>query len=394
MSLSPTGSVPMAKPEEVGFSADRLQRIHDAIQRRIDEGDIPGAVTLVSRKGRVVHFEAQGFMDIDAKQPMQKDSVFGLASMTKPITATAILMLMEQGKVRLSDPVSRFIPEFKNVTKVRVLAAGATREAPAGNRDQPNPNQDPGSELVPLSREITVRDLLTHTSDYEHRGDESRSPSAIGHAIEHLGNAGSSLLALPLDFQPGTRWAYSNWAGFDVLGRVVEVASGQPFDQFLKENILDPSGYEGYHRIQAVVRTRAYRASPGPTEELRTAWPRASLLLKPISSPARLTFLAPPDFRAQRRIPGDLPKMLANGGEFNGKRLLSPNTVELMRPNQVGDLFPGSGIFPPHGSGFGLSVAVVTDHALAGIPEAPSAGMEPLAANSWSVPKRTWLWSS
>jgi CubicO group peptidase (beta-lactamase class C family) len=357
----------MAKPEEVGFSADRMRRINDAIQRRIDEGAIPGAVTLVSRKGRVVHFEAQGFMDIDAKQPMQKDSVFGLASMTKPITATAILMLMEQGKLRLNDPISRFIPEFKNVNKVRVLAAGATREAPGGNRDQPNPNQDPGSELVPLTREITVRDLLTHTSGL--MSIAVTNPAAPPRSAMQSSTLATLVprFALPLDFQPGTRWAYSNWAGFDVLARVVEVASGKPYDQFLKENILDPldmkdTGFKPLADSRAPRFARPYRRTPNGLAKGEPPT-QTDFITSPtyFSGAAGLSSTAEDSWR--------FAQMLANGGEFNGKRLLSPNTVELMRSNQVGDLFPGSGIFPPHGSGFGLSVAVVTDHIMAGIPE-------------------------
>ena len=170
-----------------------------AIQRRITMRVLsPGAVTLVSRKGAVVHFEAQGFMDIDAKQPMQKDSVFGLASMTKPITATAILMLMEQGKLRLNDPVSRFIPEFKNVNKVRVFGSQALLSGSArGEQEDPaDQTQDPGSRAgAAQPRDNRSRSADTYLRADEHRGDESGSPATVGHAIEHLGNTGSSLRA-------------------------------------------------------------------------------------------------------------------------------------------------------------------------------------------------------
>src|SRR5438105_118830 len=144
----------VTKPEDVGLSSDRLKRINELIERRIAAGDISGAVTLVARRGRVAHFEAQGLANIDAKKPMTKDAVFRLASMSKPVTGVAIMMLVEEGKVRLTDPVSRYIPEFRGL-KVAVVqpsrgpaAAGAT----------------PQFYTVPADREITIRDLLSHVS--------------------------------------------------------------------------------------------------------------------------------------------------------------------------------------------------------------------------------------
>src|SRR5262245_28569986 len=149
-------TLPNAKPEEVGLSSERLQRIHQMLQRRIDAGDISGAVTLVARNGRVAHFETHGLMDMETKKPMAKDAIFRLASMTKPITGVAIMMMIEEGKVRLTDPVSKFIPEFKDM-KVAVARQG---NAPAGGRGGA-PSQ---FYTAPAEREITVRDLLTHTS--------------------------------------------------------------------------------------------------------------------------------------------------------------------------------------------------------------------------------------
>ena len=147
-------SIQATKPEEVGLSSERLQRIHQTIQRHIDAHDITGAVTLVARKGRIAHFEAHGVMDQESKKPMAKDGLFWIASMSKPITGVAILMLLEEGKVRLNDPVSKFIPEFKGM-KVAVMQdrpAGSTSSAP------------PAFYTVPATREITIQDLLTHVS--------------------------------------------------------------------------------------------------------------------------------------------------------------------------------------------------------------------------------------
>src|SRR4051794_33124760 len=197
--------LPDANPESVGVSKERLHRIDDLVRRNIDNHRIAGAVTLVGRKGKVVHFEAQGVIDLDSKKPMENDTLFRMASSTKPVTGVAIMMMIEEGKVRLNDPVSKFIPEFKGM-KVAV-------------------QREPESEiqLVPAEREITIRDLMTHTSGLASGGlGNRRAPR------EAMWPAGSDSLAtlvprlakIPLDFQPGTRWRYSGLAGIDTLGRV------------------------------------------------------------------------------------------------------------------------------------------------------------------------------
>src|SRR5437016_1493649 len=149
---------PRIKPEEVGVSSQRLQRIHELMQRHIDAKDFSGAVTLVARNGRIAHFEAQGLMDIETTKPMATNTMFRIMSMTKPVVGVAVLMLMEDGKVRLNDPISRFIPEFKDI-KVGVLQGNQPVPPSAGQRGAP-----PRFYTVPAEREITVKDLLTHTS--------------------------------------------------------------------------------------------------------------------------------------------------------------------------------------------------------------------------------------
>src|SRR5262245_6924673 len=162
LSLQGAGSVTTAKPEDVGLSPERLTRIHEAVQRHIDAGSVSGAVTLVARHGRIAHLEAHGLMDVESKRPMPKDGVFRLASMSKPITAVAVMMMVEEGKVRLSDPVSRFIPEFKSM-KVAVARpnarGGAAPAGPGGPAGRGGP--PPEVDLVSPTREITIRDLLT-----------------------------------------------------------------------------------------------------------------------------------------------------------------------------------------------------------------------------------------
>ena len=153
-----SATLPNTKPEEVGLSSERLQRISQLIQRRIDAGEISGAITAVARNGRIAHFEAKGLMDIETRKPMAKDAIFRIASMSKPITGVAIMMLVEEGKVRLTDPVSRFIPEFKDL-EVAVPRSSNAPPAAAGAR-----GAAPSFYTVPADREITIRDLLTHTS--------------------------------------------------------------------------------------------------------------------------------------------------------------------------------------------------------------------------------------
>ena len=233
------GVVPPGKPEDVGLSTDRLHRINDVVRSYIDSHQISGAVTMVSRRGRIAHFEAQGLMDLESKTPMRKDAIFRMASMSKPVTGVAILMLMEEGKLRLADPVSRFIPEFKS-TKVAMARPLPPSPPPAPGQ----PLREPEIYTVPADREITIRDLLTHTSGLASGGAGTREGARIAPRdtkkalVDYVPRLGS----VPLDFQPGTKWQYSPLAGIDTLGRIVEIASGQTFDRFLKDRIFDPLG--------------------------------------------------------------------------------------------------------------------------------------------------------
>jgi CubicO group peptidase (beta-lactamase class C family) len=346
-------SAPMAKPEEVGFSTERLQRIHEAMQRHIDAGEIAGVTTLVARNGRIVYFDPQGWADVETKKPMQKDNVFNWASATKPMAAVAVLMMVEEGKIRLSDPVWRYLPDFKNM-KVRDLKPGATLEI--GRAGASDPTASP--ELAKANRDITIRDLLTHTSGLMSVGvPNSAAPDSNDLLKTDLAGMMPRFARVPLDFQPGTKWAYSNWAGFDILGRIVEITSGKPFNQFLKERLFEPLGIKdtGFAPFSDYRASRlATRYNPSPTGLKKvdppTPWSAAKTYF---SGAAGLSGTTEDYWRFMQ--------MLANGGEFNGKRILSPQTVELMRSNHVGNLFPGSQGFPREGTGFGYGVQVVVD---------------------------------
>src|SRR6516165_2087572 len=266
--VAASGGVPTApKAEDVGFSTERLGRIHDAIAKHIEAKDVSGAVTLVARRGRIVHFEAQGLADIDGKKPMMKDSIFRLASMSKPITAVAVLMMMEEGKIRLSDRVSTFIPKFKTM-KVAV-AKGTTDkpvQMPAFGRGGP-PSAPPEFDLVPAAREITVHDLLTHTSGLMSGGVSGtvQAMAAPRGPNDTLANYIPKLAQTPLDFQPGTLWRYSGLYGFDVLARIVEITSGMPYDQFLQQRLFTPLG----------MKDTGFAPTPERTARLATVYQRS-----------------------------------------------------------------------------------------------------------------------
>jgi CubicO group peptidase (beta-lactamase class C family) len=335
--------LPRAKPEEVGVSTERLHRVDEVIRRHIDNRHIAGAVTLVARKGRVVHFETQGLKDLQAKTPMTRDTLFRMASSTKPVTGVAVLMMIEEGKVRLNDPVSKFIPEFKGL-KVAV------------QREPESPIQ-----FVAAEREITIRDLMTHTSGLASGGlgvrGLSRDALWPGEA-ETLASIAAKLAKVPLDFQPGTRWRYSGLAGIDMLGRVVEVASGQTFDDFLKRRIFEPLGMDDtYFAVPSDKEDRLATVYRGTENGLEKSAFTLRFPKTYYSGAGGLSSCAADYFR--------FAQMLANRGELGGKRLLSPRAVELMSSNHVGEMMAGQLGRPP-GMGFGLTVEVLADPVRAG----------------------------
>jgi CubicO group peptidase (beta-lactamase class C family) len=315
----------VAKPEELGFSTERLERIAELMQRHIDAHTFSGAVTLVARNGRVGYFRAQGLMDIDSNKPMPRDGIFRIMSMTKPIVGTAVMMMIEEGKVRLTDPVARFIPEMHAMR----VSGGTLAE-----------------------RDITIRDLLTHTSGLMSGGaSNSESRTAAAKAGEGLAQVLPRVAAVPLDFQPGTRWAYSAQYGFDTLVRVVEIASGMPFDRFAKQRIFDPL---------AMKDTFFYPTDGNP--RVVTLYSRMDGALKKQTNPAFMNgvyFSGGGGLFSTAEDYFQFAQMLLNGGQLNGKRLLSPRSVELMSSVFVPDTLPGR----TPGEGYGLSMRVITDPA-------------------------------
>jgi CubicO group peptidase (beta-lactamase class C family) len=350
-------SLPEVKPEGVGLSTERLQRIHETVQRHIESHQISGAVTLVARKGRIVHLEAHGVMDLDSKKPMAKNSVFRIWSMSKPVAGVAILMLMEEGKLRLNDPVSKFIPEFKGMKVAVAQEHPAGAAAAAGS--QPAPVQ---FYTVPANREVTIQDLLTHVSGLgSGPASSSEMPRIARNPNDTLADYIPRLGTTPLDFQPGSRWTYSPAVAFDTLGRIVEVASGQTFDQFLRLRIFDPLGMKEifFHPDEdRVVRIPSTYHRAGDALQKTDGMNRAY---------GAAYFSGAGGLMATTEEYAKFGEMLLEGGQLNGKRLLSPKTVELMASVFVPDTFPGRA----PGRGFGLSVQVVSDPIAAGYRVSP-----------------------
>ncbi len=357
--LFTAASVPTGTAEQTGLAPDRLQRIHEVMQRYIDAGQISGAVTLVARRGRVAHLEAHGLIDLESRKPMAKDAIFRLASTSKPVTAAAVMMLVEEGKIRLTDPVSRFIPEFKSM-KVATPRPGAQPAPAAAGRGAGGRGGDVLFDLVSATREITIKDLLTHGSGLMSGGLGATQAARIAPKAptDALADYIPKLGGVPLDFQPGTAWRYSGIAGFEVLSRVVEVASGQPFDQFLQKRVFDPLGMKDtgfwFPEDRLARRVTLYQRVDN---KLTKSPAQDGLSSKVYFSGAGGLMSTVEDYL-------QFAQMLVNGGTLNGKRLLGPRTVELMSNGaHAGELFaanPGRG-----GMGFGLGVDVVQDLARA-----------------------------
>jgi len=325
-----------------------LDRITAVMQEHVDDGLLAGAVALVAREGKVAYFECVGMQDREKKIEMKSGTIFRIASMSKAITSVAVMMLYEEGKFQLKDPLSKFIPEFGDV---KVLAAPGDASAQDG--------------LVPAKRPITIRHLLTHTSGLTYQWDTRVGAKYAEAGITHgliqdedlLADDMKKLARIPLVHQPGEAFTYS--LSTDVLGRVVEVASGMPFDEFLQKRIFEP----------LKMNDTCFRLSEGKVSRLAAVYaPDANGGLQRLpdgiigegSMKASVTYpyAGTHNYRSGggglcSTVPdyARFIQMMLNGGELDGVRLLSRKTVEMMSTDQVGDLGPGSGF----GLGFGIT---------------------------------------
>ncbi len=346
--------VPTAAPEEVGLSSARLERLDQAMQAYVDRGDVAGVVSLVARRGKVVHFSAFGDRDIDAHAAMTHDAIFRIASMTKPIASVALMTLYEEGHFQLRDPIAKWLPEY---AEMEVASPATYQELGRGRY-----------KTVAASGSITVQQLLTHTAGLPntYRGitkpdfDEIASPRQSGDTIAAFA---TRLATLPLNFHPGDAWEYGR--ATDLVGRLVEVMSGRPFDQFLQEQVFEPLGMSDTHfylpatkldRFAGLYRpdgTKGLVLTEGPTANSRFVREPHSYF----SGAGGLVSTARDYFRFHQ--------MMLNGGELDGVRILGRKTVELMTMNHIGD--KEIWLIGP-GHGFGLGYAVVDDPGAAAMP--------------------------
>ena len=356
------------RPESVGLSSDRLKRVDALIDRHIEEKKIAGAVVLIARRGKIAYFRASGRADIN--KPMQRDTIFRIASMTKPLTSTAIMLLYEEGRVLLSDPISKYIPEFQYPQVLEPLPDGS----------------DFNFRLVPARREITVRDLLCHTAGIPHLFVTSWFPNrkrdlltdfymdagisdGLCRPDETIGDMVKRLAKMPLYEHPGEAWEYG--LSTDVLGYLVEVLSGMRFDEFMRQRVFEPlkmtdSSFfirqESLRRLSAVWKTdwkgnlvRIEKGNIQSGKKCLDPWGAYDTSGAYLSGGAGVLSTACDYFR--------FCQMLLNNGELNGVRLLSRKTVELMTAtNHIGELDESF----LHGRGwkFGLGFAIQSDRAL------------------------------
>lgn len=359
-------NLPLTKPEGVGMSSERLERMTSSMQGVVDQGKFAGVVTLVARHGKVVHLDAVGKQDIEANEPMSTDSIFRIYSMTKPVTGVAMMILFEQGKWQLNDPVAKHIPEFKDL-KVH-----------AGTGPDGKPI------LEPQAHPMTMKELMSHTAGFTY-GVFSNSPvdqlqrqADVMNDDITLAEMIRRVATLPLNSQPGAQWQYS--ISVDIQGYLVEKLSGMPFDQFLHEHIFEPlrmvdTGF--YVPADKLARlAQVYNVDAQGKLRVEKGGFNRDYSKKPalLSGGGGLVSTAADYFR--------FCQMLLNGGALDGVRILSPLTVELMRTNVIGDKTVG---LTGAGTKFGLDFAITTDPVAAG-------GYYGEGTYWWGGAAGTWFW--
>ncbi|MGH9494962.1 MAG: serine hydrolase domain-containing protein, partial [Candidatus Sulfotelmatobacter sp.] len=343
--LAVAQELPTGKPESVGLSSERLDRIATAVQRGIDDKRIAGAVTLVIRRGHVAWFKAQGMSDREAAKPMPTDAMFRICSMSKPITSVAVMMLYEEGKFLLDDPISKYLPEFKDA-KVYVKPASG----------------DPYT--IPASKPITIRDLLRHTSGLTYNWNSDLGPlyekaNVASGLLQYDGTIGDSvkkLAALPLLFNPGDKWEYS--LGVDVLGRLVEVVSGKPLDEFFRTRIFEPLGmndtyfYPPDNKLDRLAAAYTYYDGKGLDRFPDTPIREGSFVYSadyPYRGPKKL-FSGGAGLVSSAMDYARFCQLMLDEGKVGSIRLLSRKSVELMTHDQLGKIGPDQAF----GLGFGI----------------------------------------
>jgi CubicO group peptidase (beta-lactamase class C family) len=337
--------LPATKPESVGLSSDRLERIASSVQRNIDDKRIAGAVTLVVRHGKVAWFKAQGMSDREAAKAMPTDAMFRICSMTKPITSVAVMMLYEEGKFLLDDPVSKYLPEFKNPKVLVKPASGATY-------------------TIPATKDITIRDLLRHTSGITYQwnddlGSTYEKADVASGLLQFDGTIADNvkhLAALPLLFNPGDRFEYS--LGVDVLGRLVEVVSGKPLDEFFRTRIFEPLGMKDTYffppdnKLNRLATAYTYYSDKGLNRFPDTPIREGSFVYSAgyASRGPKKLYSGGAGLVSTAMDYARFCQMMLDDGKVGNTRLLSRKSVELMTHDQLGKIAADMGF----GLGFGV----------------------------------------
>ena len=355
--------LPTAKPESVGMSTQRLGKLRSEMQALVDRNQLPGVVTMVAKDGKVVEFDVAGKRDVESGAPLQKDSIFRIYSMSKPITGVAMMLLFEEGKWQLNDPVSKHIPEFANLKVAKV-----------------NPQNGSVTQVAP-DHPMTMRELMSHSGGLTYGVFGSTAVDKMYTDVNVLDRDATlqamidKLGKIPLLHQPGERWHYS--VSVDVQGYLVEKLSGQPFPEFLKQRIFEPLGMKDTaFYVPADKMNRFVSFYTYDKDRKFVAHPGVPDFSKPPGAPSGGGGMVSTAMDYMRFC-----QMLLNGGELDGHRLLSPLSVQLMRSN----VLPASARTMGPGTGFGLDFAVVEDPVAAG-------GYGGEGTFYWGGYAGTWFW--
>jgi len=355
--------LPTAKPESVGMSTQRLGKLKSEMQALVDRNQLPGVVTMVAKDGKIVEFDVAGKRDVESGAPLQKDSIFRIYSMSKPITGVAMMLLFEEGKWQLNDPVSKHIPEFANLKVAKV-----------------NPQNGSVTQVAP-DHPMTMRELMSHSGGLTYGVFGSTAVDKMYTDVNVLDRDATlqamidKLGKIPLLHQPGERWHYS--VSVDVQGYLVEKLSGQPFPEFLKQRIFEPLGMKDTaFYVPADKMNRFVSFYTYDKDRKFVAHPGVPDFSKPPGAPSGGGGMVSTAMDYMRFC-----QMLLNGGELDGHRLLSPLSVQLMRSN----VLPASARTMGPGTGFGLDFAVVEDPVAAG-------GYGGEGTFYWGGYAGTWFW--
>ena len=358
-SLLPAEGPPKAEPAQAGFSAERLRRIHTVLEDSVARKEFAGINVAIIRHGKLAYAESFGFRDLEQKKPMQPDTIFRMFSMTKPITSVAVMMLYEEGRFLLDDPVSKYIPAFENL-KVLAREGGSS------------------GDVVELKRPLTIHHLLTHTSGLSN--SRGYREAGVFAPRDTLAQMAERLATVPLAHQPGEAWRYGE--SLELLARLVEIWSGEPYDQFLRERIFEPLGMKdtGYfvpaEKADRVSKTYVLNEQGVVTPTERQGDPTRKPTYFPGSSGL---FSTASDYLR-------FCQMLISGGELDGKRLLSETTVDFMLRNHLpAEIIPPEGPNGRKGYGFGIGGAVLMDPTASGV-------LSVAGEFSWGGAAGTYFW--